>query len=114
MDLLARTGVGRDINRHYYAAEEVREHLERPVVRRHLELIRFRNRHGAFNGSFEVASSPDKRLVLEWRDGAEWARLEVDLASLTAMISYSTPQGTQTLDVTSLGAASKSAQGEVR
>src|SRR5581483_8584033 len=41
MDLLARTGVGRDINRNYYTAEEVREELKRPVVQELLELIRF-------------------------------------------------------------------------
>ena len=33
MELLARTGVGRDINRHYYTARRSRPHLERPVVR---------------------------------------------------------------------------------
>ena len=96
MDLLARTGVGRDINRHYYTPEEVWEELERPVVQELLELIRFRNRQSAFAGTFEVAPSPDERLVLEWRDRADWARLDVDLTNLTAEISYSTTEGTRT------------------
>jgi sucrose phosphorylase len=114
MDLLARTGVGRDINRHYYTAEEVQDHLERPVVRGLLQLIRFRNRHDAFAGTFEMVPSPDEHVILEWRRAAEWSRLDVDLASLTAEISYSTPQGTETLNVTSLGAELTSAQGELR
>src|SRR5204862_6452176 len=59
MELLARTGVGRDINRHHYTAEEVMDHLERPVVRRLLDLVRFRNRHRAFHGNFDVVPSPD-------------------------------------------------------
>jgi sucrose phosphorylase len=95
MDLLTRSGVGRDINRHYYTAEEVRADLARPVVQSLLGLIRFRNDHPAFAGEFQVVSSPDERLVLEWRRDAEWARLEVELASLTALISYSTPHGAE-------------------
>ena len=33
MELLARTGNGRDVNRHYYSRDELRAELERPVVR---------------------------------------------------------------------------------
>ena len=35
-----------------HGRRSARQHLERPVVRRLLELIRFRNRHGAFAGEF--------------------------------------------------------------
>jgi sucrose phosphorylase len=104
MDLLTRSGVGRDINRHYYTAEEVRANLERPVVRGLLELIRFRNEHPAFAGDFQVVATPDEILVLEWRRESEWARLEIELASLTAAISYSTPHGAETRAVQSMGA----------
>jgi sucrose phosphorylase len=107
--LLARSGVGRDINRHYYTAEEVRANLERPVVRSLVELIRFRNEHPAFAGEFQVVASPDERLVLEWRRDAEWARLEVDLPSLTAVISCSTPHGTESRPVSTSGAEVTSA-----
>jgi sucrose phosphorylase len=40
MELLARTGVGRDINRHYYTPAEVEAALKRPLVRKQIELIR--------------------------------------------------------------------------
>jgi sucrose phosphorylase len=100
-DLLTRSGVGRDINRHYYTAEEVLADLQRPVVRGLLELIRFRNEHPAFAGEFQMAPSPEERLVLEWRRDAEWARLDVDLPSLTALVSYSTPHGTESRPVSS-------------
>jgi sucrose phosphorylase len=54
LDLLRRSGVGRDINRHYYTAAELERELARPVVQSLLALLRLRNRHGAFNGTFRV------------------------------------------------------------
>jgi sucrose phosphorylase len=96
MDLLARTGVGRDINRHYYSAAEIHHDLERPVVRGLMELIRFRNEHAAFGGEFHLPSSDDESLVMEWRAGAEFARLEVNLPTLQAQIVCSTPSGPAT------------------
>lgn len=103
MDLLARSAVGRDINRHYYTPQELSEELTRPVVRSLLELIRFRNEHPAFNGNFAIASSSDAELVMEWRLEASFARLDVDLATMTAKLSSSTPEGAQSwpLGVTS-------------
>src|SRR5437016_2972102 len=93
MELLARTGVGRDINRHYYTAGEIAAALKRPVVRGLLELIRFRNRHAAFQGEFNLPNCSDRELVMEWRSDAEFARLEVDLAATSAVIVCSTPLG---------------------
>jgi len=92
-DLLARTGVGRDINRHYYTASEIEDALQRPVVRRFIELIRFRNRHPAFAGEFFIHPSPETELVLEWRHESAWASLLIDLAASSAVIRYSTPEG---------------------
>src|SRR6185436_6783725 len=40
LDLLRRTGVGRDINRHYYTSVEIQDQLARPVVRSLLGLLR--------------------------------------------------------------------------
>ncbi|WP_104163606.1 sucrose phosphorylase [Cryobacterium sp. N22] len=79
-DLLERTGVGRDINRHHYAPEEVRENLQRPVVTAGFELARFRNTFDVFNGSFTAArSAQDGGLTLAWTDGPRSATLTVDL-----------------------------------
>jgi sucrose phosphorylase len=79
LQLLARTQVGRDINRHYYTRGEIDHALERPVVADLLRLIRVRNSHSAFEGAFEIASSPDEVLDLSWRNGPEFARLYIDL-----------------------------------
>ena len=89
MELLARTRVGRDINRHYYSGAEVERALARPVVRRLLELIRLRNTHAAFQGTFEAAKSAADSLDLRWRRGGEHARLQVDLRTCAHRLEYS-------------------------
>ncbi|HWR14940.1 MAG TPA: sucrose phosphorylase [Terriglobales bacterium] len=100
MDLLSRSGVGRDINRHYYAPNEIDLALERPVVRSLLELIRFRNSHVAFSGEFQLIGSADRELIMEWRSGADFARLQVNLEKLEAAILYSTDHGEKKYPVT--------------
>ncbi|HET9360493.1 MAG TPA: sucrose phosphorylase [Vicinamibacterales bacterium] len=92
MELLRRTGVGRDINRHYYTGAELQRDLSRPVVRALLALLRFRNSHAAFEGACDLAPSAGNSVVLEWRNGAEWARLDVDLTRMTASITCSRPE----------------------
>jgi sucrose phosphorylase len=79
--LLARTHVGRDINRHHYTRGEVEHAVQKPVVADLFELIRLRNTHPAFNGVFELASSTDEALDLRWRTGADFAHLHLDLRS---------------------------------
>jgi sucrose phosphorylase len=89
LDLLRRTGIGRDINRHYYTSSELIEQLERPVVRSLFELIRFRNTHPAFAGDFHLLPCDDQSIQIEWRRGAEWARLSVGLGTMSARITHS-------------------------
>src|SRR6185436_2744756 len=81
MELLRRSGVGRDINRHYYAQDELQTALQQPVVRSLCALIRLRNTHPAFQGDFSSAESGGAELVMRWRSGAERAELRVDFAS---------------------------------
>jgi sucrose phosphorylase len=83
MELLARTGVGRDINRHHYTRAEIEQDLERPVVRRLLELVRLRNTHPAFGGRFEAAGD-GSAVVLTWQTREHLVSLEADV--LTARI----------------------------
>lgn len=89
MDLLAKSGVGRDINRHYYTAEEIDQVLQRPVVQSLFELIRFRNWHPAFDGAFSLPETGESEMTLRWDNGADWAMLEVDFASGSYHISSS-------------------------
>jgi sucrose phosphorylase len=89
MNLLRRTGVGRDINRHYYTRQEIETELRRPVVRSLLDLIRFRSTHAAFAGEFQLVPSDDHEIWIEWRNGSERARLDVDLKSMQGTITFS-------------------------
>jgi sucrose phosphorylase len=91
--LLARTGVGRDINRHYYTDAEISADLERPVVRSLLELIRLRNEHPAFGGQFALAETHDQRLQLRWSHGTDYAHLDADLGQGQWHLSASQPGG---------------------
>ena len=88
MDLLAQTKVGRDINRHYYSREEVLSDLNKPVVKRLLELMRLRNSHPAFGGAFSSAASAANQLTLNWQNGAAYARLEIDLSTKSGRIIH--------------------------
>ena len=94
LDLLRRTGVGRDINRHYYAPREIEEHLQRAVVQRLMSLLEFRNSHPAFHGSFQFACPSGQSFVMEWRQGPDWARLDVDLTNTRGWITCSRPDDT--------------------
>lgn len=86
MDLLARSAVGRDINRHHYTREEIEAALAEPVVTSLLELIRFRNAHPAFDGECAVSGSGSE-VRLAWTNGEATATLTADLARMTATIT---------------------------
>jgi sucrose phosphorylase len=89
MALLRSSGVGRDINRHYYDRAEIDRAMERPVVARLFELIRLRNRHPAFLGEFESLDTDDERLGMRWRNGDEFAQLNVNLRTREHRLAYS-------------------------
>ncbi|MBN1266738.1 MAG: sucrose phosphorylase [Anaerolineales bacterium] len=90
MALLAKTRVGRDINRHYFTAEEVAAAIQQPVVQSLFELIRFRNNSPAFNGSFSTPETSDDRITMRWDNEDNWAQLEVDFNDGSFEISSST------------------------
>jgi sucrose phosphorylase len=94
MQLLERTHVGRDINRHYYTSTEIEEAMQRPVVCDLLELIRLRNTHAAFQGTFALQPSAHDTLDMHWSNGAAFARLRVNLRSGDHLLETSagTPQ----------------------
>lgn len=77
LELLEKTKVGRNINRHYYSKDEIAQEVERPVVRKLLNMMEFRNETKAFNGSFSMADSDDGKLIIE-------REFEGDKAVLTA------------------------------
>ncbi len=97
MDLLARSSVGRDINRHYYDQAEIHSALQRPVVRDLIALIRLRNQHAAFAGAFSTESADDQHLTMRWHNAAQVAELRINFASLAFEIHTSSATAPATL-----------------
>lgn len=62
IELMERTKNGRDINRHYYSAEDIDKEQDREVVRKLKELMELRNSHAAFglDGSISVTADGDR------------------------------------------------------
>lgn len=89
MTLMEKTGVGRDINRHYYTRDEIRAQLQRPVVATLCELIRFRNALPVFDGHFSIEEGKGGTLALRWDADDATARLRVDLRARSASIDAS-------------------------
>jgi sucrose phosphorylase len=97
--LLERTGIGRDINRHYYRREELLQALERPVVRNLCALIRLRNTHAAFQGAFSLADTAGTELVMRWQKESELAELTIDFAADRYRLSVSSDGGRRRVEL---------------
>jgi sucrose phosphorylase len=101
MELLDSTGVGRDINRHYYGRTELAIQLTRPVVKDLISLIRLRNEHAAFSGEFSLQESDTATTAMRWVLGDHFAELTVQMATAEYELSYSADGAVQTLMLTS-------------
>lgn len=82
IELMERTKNGRDINRHYYTAEEVEKEQERSVVKKLKELMVLRNTHPAFSldGTIEVEADGDM-LVITRKYGKDSITLKANLST---------------------------------
>ena len=88
LELLEKTKVGRNINRHYYTLQEIEEEVKRPVVKKLLGLMKFRNTHPAFDGGFQMEKCKDTQLHLIRRHKEHKAELKVDFATDKMEIFY--------------------------
>jgi sucrose phosphorylase len=96
MALLDKSGVGRDINRQHFSAADIAHSVQRPVVQRLLQLIRLRNSHEAFAGSFTLQDSSAQGLQMRWQQGPHWAELHVNFADLSHRLVVSDASGAAT------------------
>jgi sucrose phosphorylase len=84
----ARSGDGREINRHNYSVREIAGEVQRPIVRNIVRLIQFRNSHPAFDGSFTLNNCSDHEISMGWDYLNNYARLSIDLLKNTFQIKY--------------------------
>lgn len=88
IELVERTKNGRDINRHNYSLEEIAQEIEKPVVRRLMKLMEFRNSYPAFDGQFVIKEAPDDQLELAWTHSPYHATAHIDLKTYKCTITY--------------------------
>lgn len=100
-DLAAADAAGegghKEINRTNLSVDDIEAGLQRAVVTDQIELLRLRNTSPAFAGSLEIGATEENELLLTWRNGADWATLEADLATGRFSLSHSpVPHSTTT------------------
>ena len=83
LELLQRTGVGRDVNRHRYLPDELTAALEQRVVQHLMALIRLRNTHPAFAGSWSLGEEGGDSLAMRWDNGDAAIECHIDLRGHT-------------------------------
>jgi sucrose phosphorylase len=83
-----RTGEGREINRHNFTLEEIDLATQKPVVKRLLKLIEFRNEYPAFEGTFEVLDSQPDEVRLRWKNEQHICCLYINLKTNKPLIEY--------------------------
>lgn len=98
IELVERTKLGRNINRHNYTLQEIRKDIQKPVVQRLLKLMEFRNSYPAFNGDFTLMKSSDTELTLEWVNKKYNATAYIDVVANIAKITYTDPVASRVVD----------------
>jgi len=101
MELLAKTNVGRDINRPYLNAAKIEQALNKPIVKGLIELIKMRNEHPAFAGEFSAQGGASV-CCLMWKFEQQSISLRIDFASRIALISQVNGTQESTLNLQSL------------
>jgi sucrose phosphorylase len=93
IEFLRTSKEGRNINRHYYTREEIKKNLQRPVLKKLFDLMKFRNTYPAFNGDFKVLENDeDHLLIILWKKGRYEAKLQADLRTYRFSITYFDPE----------------------
>ena len=89
IELVESTRVGRNINRHPYTSAEIADAVRRPVVRRLINLMSFRNTCPAFEGRFEIVPTDSTETMrVAWRSAEAFAELSANLQDYTFQIRY--------------------------
>ncbi|MCG6908918.1 MAG: sucrose phosphorylase [Deltaproteobacteria bacterium] len=88
IELVEKTKSGRNINRHNYGVDEIDLEMKKPIVKRLIRLMQFRNNYPAFDGEFHVEDSPENQVVLKWNNGVFHAKARIDLDNYDNQVVY--------------------------
>jgi sucrose phosphorylase len=91
-ELFESTNHGRDVNRHGYTIEEVASEMQRPVVQRMMHLMRFRNQHPAFDGTFSILPSDVHKLRFRWEIDDLYVYASIRIDKGTVDVEYVNPE----------------------
>ena len=91
IELLERTKEGRNINRHYYSLKEIKQEVQRPIVKALIKLLEFRNKEKAFDlqGSIKVLTPSDHEIVITRTNKQKTSEVtaKVDFENLTYFVT---------------------------
>jgi sucrose phosphorylase len=102
-ELFAKSGQGRDVNRHNYTPTEIEAALKQPVPQAIIALARLR-KHAAFGGSFSWAVTGNSSLKMQWVNGADSVSLAFDTSVANASFVIETVSGGQAQSFDSVAA----------
>lgn len=87
-ELMKRTDFPRNISRHNYTVEEIRQEVQKPVVGKLCSLMRFRNEYPAFDDACIVEETDDHILKIRRISGSYEAVLDANLQNYSFTITY--------------------------
>lgn len=92
-ELMERTNYDRNISRHDYTIEEIKEHVKKPVVKQLCRLMQFRNAYPVFDGEMTVHDTEDDIIKISWQEKALRATLTAKLKEHSFVITYLDKEG---------------------
>ena len=99
---LERGEGGREVNRHNFTREEIEAQMQKPVVRKLMEIMRFRNSCPAFDGEFSVEEGlPQGKLHITWKKDGCTAELQADFATRAFTVTSRNAETGETLQIQS-------------
>ena len=80
---LAGVGGHKEINRTELSREEIKERLKLTLVKKQIEMLRFRNQHGAFTPESDITiTTHDSNITIKWENNNSSASLCADLLQM--------------------------------
>lgn len=95
-EAVKRAGAGghKEINRTNLTTEQMEMALQQPMVKKQIEMIRFRNNSPAFAEESSITVNTDKnKIEFVWKNGGYQAKLMADLKTFQYVITEDAPNG---------------------